>query len=762
MVALVGSTVSSDAAKKAKDKDDAPSGPPKYPVDSYSATAPYNCQTTEAVIRSAAEALAKEIMNKKGSSPTQVELLGLMATGEKKYIEVVAKALDGFRSVPYDGKSLQSTLTDKQLGSWSTAYATIALAEYYYMTKDATILPALKTYTLSLVEGQDPAGLYGHKMKNPEKNRAPGYGQMNQVSLACYLGMLLARKCGVDVPGLPEAIARSRAYVEFYVNKGGFPYGFHGPRNFDFNNNGTSGLAAVCMAMEGNKAAALFFAKMAAAAPKPGTGHASSLFSSYWSPAGANVAGPEVTKAMFPEVVQYFTSHQNSDGSIKKVYNEGHLGGAALLAYCLPLKALLITGREADESLWLDEKEAKAAVNMDTLNAGRSMEQLLVLFGHDNPVVRHNAFAEIESLLGLDASSLKKSSKPPKSARGQAKAKKGAESVAANTEKFMAVFPQIEKMITSGSLHEQETALGCYLFGCPDADLKKRLDTIASLLRDKNKADEVRVAAVKALASQPTQIQSYFDDILAFLLEDRPNDYFGWVDVEISEGIGSIIGGTRSTAAMADSDANPDDPEQEVEGDDVPGVNGDQAKPFLGRFAADKEIFYRAARRLMEHRLQNTRGVGVRMVRNIPREDLYQVINELDHILRDDDRNYYSYHNPRTAKAPAAEIYVENNIREGINYIVDNILDAPGKSSFKLMALMQTLPKYGVHAKPVIPKVLENKWVKVMYAQHENSGGGRFYDQFQEMLKNIENSTTGPELISVEEIKKEEAQSVGR
>jgi hypothetical protein len=728
--------------------------------DSYGQTAPYNCATTDKVIAMAADALASELLKAKGVSAPKVELLGLMATGEKKYIDIVARRFrGGYGKMTYDGKSLQTRNSDRSIGSWDTAYATIALAEYYYLTKDETIMPALKTFTLSLVEGQDPAGLYGHKMTDPETNRAPGYGQMNQVSLACYMGMLLAKKCGVDVPGLYQALARSRAYVEFHVGRGGFAYGFHGPRDFDFNNNGTSGSAAICMALAGNKEGALFFAKMAAAAPKPGSGHASSLFSSFWSPAGANVAGPEVTKKMFPEMVKYFSGKRNWDGSIERIYNEGPLGGSLLLAYCLPRKALLITGREADESIWLDEKEAEAVVNMDHLSEGKNIAELVDLFGHENPVVRYNAVETIKKAIGADDKSLKKAAKKGKNQKTKMRAKDRKASAAreANEKQVAALFPRLQEMLKSGSLNQKRSALACYLFECPEGELKNRLDKVADVLRNKNEPDDVRVAAVRILASQPKLIEPYFDDILKFLMEDRPSDHFAWVDVEVSEAIGSIQGATRSMVAMADADANPDDPEQETEEEVVPGAEAATSKSFLGTLAKDKDLFYAASKRLMANKLQNTRGVGVRMVFHMPREDLYKVIDPLDHILKDDDRGYYSYHNPRVAKAPAAEIYAENNIREGIEYVIDNILNAPGKSSFKLMALMQTLPKYGVYAKPVIPKVMENKWVKVMYAMHENNANDRFYDQFQEMLKTIENSTTGPDLISVEDIKKEAA-----
>ena len=56
---------------------------------------------------------------------------------------------------------------------------------------------------LTLARGQDAGGIWGHRMATRKRNgRLPGYAQVNQPSLTCFMGMLLARKCGVDDPVL--------------------------------------------------------------------------------------------------------------------------------------------------------------------------------------------------------------------------------------------------------------------------------------------------------------------------------------------------------------------------------------------------------------------------------------------------------------------------------------------------------------------------------------------------------------------------------
>ena len=142
------------------------------------------------------------------------------------------------------------------------------------------------------------------------------------------------------------------------------------------------------------------------------------------------------------------------------------------------------------------------------------------------------------------------------------------------------------------------------------------------------------------------------------------------------------------------------------------------------------------------------------MVANVPFEALPVVIDDLDHILKDDDKTYHTYHNARHAKEPAAGIYVKHNILEGVDYIVDTILGGEGKTAFKLRVLIKTLPGYGIHAQRVVPKEKENMWVKMAI---NPEGKNRFYAPLMEMFKTIENATTGPKLIPVEEIKKMKA-----
>ena len=102
---------------------------------------------------------------------------------------------------------------------------------------------------------------------------------MNQPSLTCFMGMVMAKKCGIEDPDLNKGIAKAYKYFSSYIGKGTFGYGVHGPNTREYNNNGMSASAALSMYFFGDKKGASFFSKLSAASH--GTleqGHASAFF----------------------------------------------------------------------------------------------------------------------------------------------------------------------------------------------------------------------------------------------------------------------------------------------------------------------------------------------------------------------------------------------------------------------------------------------------------------------------------------------------
>ena len=128
-----------------------------------------------------------------------------------------------------------------------------------------------------------------------------------------------------------------------------------------------------------------------------------------------------------------------------------------------------------------------------------------------------------------------------------------------------------------------------------------------------------------------------------------------------------------------------------------------------------------------------------RMIENIPIEDFHVVADMVQHIVKDEDLTYHSYHGmgPKTA---GIAVLANLHVREGIEYALDTFKSKTGKAGFKIRMLLAVLPKYGANAKEYLPSI---KAVKA----------GKFQKQWDAMVKEIESSTNTTRMISFEEAK---------
>jgi hypothetical protein len=120
------------------------------------------------------------------------------------------------------------------------------------------------------------------------------------------------------------------------------------------------------MALMGNSKGAAFFSQMAATSYDGiETGHTGHFFNVMWTPLGANLSGPEVTQQFAKKTRWLNTLYRAWNRSF--TFDGGEYGkssstGSTLLTHCLPRKALYITGKDADESIWLTGQAATDAV----------------------------------------------------------------------------------------------------------------------------------------------------------------------------------------------------------------------------------------------------------------------------------------------------------------------------------------------------------------------------------------------------------------
>ena len=360
-------------------------------------------------------ALAKEPLpaNWHGS----INGLALLATGNDQYRPLLQKLAQEI--------STNARKSDRiGMGSWENGYRGLFLSEYYPATGDSSVLPAINAITVSLARGQSMFGTFGHGYASltPDgklHGSIPPYGPVNQAGLPANLAILFGKKCGVLDEEVNPAVDRASKFFGYFVDKGTIPYGEHEPWPFH-DNNGKSAMSAVLFGLQDNKISeAQFFAKMTVASYRSREcGHTGQGFSYLWGALGANVGGPDAAAAFFKEASWHLDLVRRSDGSFtydggeqygpgktddNTYYGQSSYYGLSpnavyVLTYSLPLKKLLLTGKEFASELKLSKREVEQAVTsgrFDTDRKTKTLPELVSALGDWSPVVRGWAAEEI-------------------------------------------------------------------------------------------------------------------------------------------------------------------------------------------------------------------------------------------------------------------------------------------------------------------------------------------------------------------------------
>jgi HEAT repeat protein len=275
-----------------------------------------------------------------------------------------------------------------------------------------------------LARGQSMYGTFGHGFASLTKDgkfngSVPPYGPVNQAGLPANLAIVMGKKCGVKNPEVDQAIVRAAGFFGYFADKGAIPYGEHAPWPYH-ENNGKNALSALMFGAMGNKPKETeFFARMATAGyPNREYGHTGQGLSYLWGALGAAVGGPETAAAFFRKASWHFDLVRRSDGSFtydggeqygagntddntyfgKSSYNGLSPAATYVLTYALPLRKLIITGRDADSSKWLDKKQAAAVIASGRFDLDRkemSPKELVAAFDDWSPIVRSWAAEEL-------------------------------------------------------------------------------------------------------------------------------------------------------------------------------------------------------------------------------------------------------------------------------------------------------------------------------------------------------------------------------
>lgn len=384
-------------------------------LGTYAPTAPFDCPKSKKILEEACAALEKEPLRE--DLWGAINGLALLSTGKPEYLpcirELAHKLVPASRSLKPAGMVV-----------WDWGYKNLFLCEYFLLTGDEQVLPAIREYTLALARGQSLYGTFGHGLAMPRDDGGPNgsippYGPVNTAGLVANLSIVLGAKSGVKDPEVIAAIDRAMKFFAYYVDKGSIPYGEHAPWPYH-ENNGKNAVTAVMFRLQpGQEAAAKFFAMMSTAAyANRESGHTGQGFSYLWGALGANVGGPDAAAAFFAQASWHLDLVRRCDGSFtyeggeqygpgktddNTYYGKSSYYGLSpnatyVLTYALPLRKLYMTGRDADRTHWLsasEVREAIAAGRFDLDRATMTPRQLVASLGDWSPVVRGWAAEEL-------------------------------------------------------------------------------------------------------------------------------------------------------------------------------------------------------------------------------------------------------------------------------------------------------------------------------------------------------------------------------
>jgi autotransporter-associated beta strand protein len=388
----------------------------EYMGGSYTATAPFNCPKSAAILEKGVNyVMSSEPGSGSGGFGTNVLMAvndptnpanaarQLRAQTEARALNLTQAQID-FRMSGGVERVFQSV--------WSRGPQLITQAEYYLQTGDSTVLPSIRARAIEIANGQSMFGTMGHNfaLQQPDgQNNGPyaiGYGPVNNAGMPCFLGLVLANKCGLTDAPILAGIDRAAKFFQYYTDLGGIHYGESAEHLNLMSNNGKSGLAAIALGMiNGYDTQAKYFTKQSVyGAVERDKGHTGPYFSHLWTPLGANLGGQAALTRYFQQNAVLYDLARRWNGAFVyqangiEVYGTDHRASwTILLTYAAPLAKLHITGKNANPALALNSTEmAEVNQSMNYNPASRTMAQLLQDLAHPLPQVHTAAGNEID------------------------------------------------------------------------------------------------------------------------------------------------------------------------------------------------------------------------------------------------------------------------------------------------------------------------------------------------------------------------------
>ncbi len=311
----------------------------------YSATAPYDCPKTEAIVTN----LENWIIAQGGRAGfLNTDALFMLATGNpelqgfaRRAVYAAMEAIDLDR--PID--------TSRERRSWYNSADAILFGEYYLATGDPNVRPYLKNVCDRLAATQQPGGGWRHNYPG-----GPNYGLIPNAGLPGVMGMHFARVAGVDID-----LEGYRRAVHFYRHQqaetGFMIYGIGVQRPVPapldpaamaagslHTFNGGLSAAGILMRLTGHPRAAHLCSFISAHAwNSTFDGHGGNFWNNFWTPLGAHDHGREAFIHFWRNHRWYRELNRMFDGSLIQ-HENGRVGAGTGIAVVAPRRRLQIVG----------------------------------------------------------------------------------------------------------------------------------------------------------------------------------------------------------------------------------------------------------------------------------------------------------------------------------------------------------------------------------------------------------------------------------
>lgn len=381
-------------------------------LGTYGRIAPYDCPKSALILEEGCKALATrmeldEYAKSQNPITRSLNALALLSSGKEEYLPLIRREAEWANQYADDS-------------TWWNAFPIILLGEYKIATGDDSYTEGMHRLALKSAKGQSMVGSWGHGYALPSGNLG-GYGMMNVTGVPLTIALITAREAGLKDPAVDLAIERSSRLLRFYIGKGSVPYGDHHPWTQNHDDNGKNGMTGVMFNMLGEKEGSEYFSRMSVAAhgAERDCGHTGNFTNLLWAMPGVALSGPEATGAWMNEfggrlydltrTWDFRFPHPGAPEPNGDSYRGWDATGGYLLAYAMPLKKILLTGKQPNIAPQIDAATAASLVtdgrgwsNNDRYSTYDKLDPdtLLEKLGSWSPTVRERASIAISRRQG--------------------------------------------------------------------------------------------------------------------------------------------------------------------------------------------------------------------------------------------------------------------------------------------------------------------------------------------------------------------------